>query len=152
VLAESAKMIRAAKVLSLPIVLTEQYPQGIGRTDPGIRELIADVPVIEKVTFSSCGVAPVREQLESLGRQHVIALGIETHVCVQQTVLDLLALGYTPFVLGDAVGSRKAYDRGTALRRMRQAGAVVTTTESMIFELCREAGTPLFKELLPLVK
>jgi nicotinamidase-related amidase len=152
VLAASAKMIRAAQVLGLPIVATEQYPKGIGSTEAGIRELLADVPVIEKMTFSSCGVEPARTRLSELGRPHVVVVGIEAHVCVQQTVLDLIELAYVPFVLADAVSSRNPDDRDVALLRMRQAGAIVTSTEAIVFELCREAGTLMFKELLPLIK
>ncbi len=151
-MAASAKMIRAGRVLGLPIVVTEQYPKGIGPTDAGIRALLADVPVIEKMTFSSCGVGAARMRLSELGRLHVLVIGIEAHVCVQQTVLDLIEFAYVPFVLADAIGSRSPDDRAVALERMRQAGAIVTSTEAIIFELCREAGTPLFKELLPLIK
>ena len=159
VTARCAKMIRAAKVLGVPIVVTEQYPKGIGPTTPQIAALLGDQPVIEKMTFSACGVEPAKTALDTHGRRHVIVIGIEAHVCVQQTVLDLAAhrhangeRGYVPFVAADAVGSRNRFDCQIALDRMRQMGAVVTTTEALIFEMCGEAGTPLFKELLPIVK
>lgn len=152
VLTACGRMIRAAHVMHVPVLATEQYRAGLGPTVPAIAELLADAPVIEKLTFSACGIEPVRTRLAEAKRSQVIVIGIEAHVCIQQTVLDLLEAGYAPMVPADAVSSRRPFDAEVALRRMTQAGAVVTTTESLIFELCREAGTPLFKELLPLVK
>ena len=94
----------------------------------------------------------VLSRLAELARPHVIVTGIEAHVCVQQTVLDLLRTGHLPYLCVDAVGSRRPLDRDTAIQRMRQAGAVITTTESVIFELLGEAGTEQFKRILKIVK
>jgi nicotinamidase-related amidase len=145
------RMIEAAQVLGVPVLATEQYPKGLGPTCPAIREALGKVPIVEKVRFSAC-VEAVIEDMRELDRPHVIVVGIEAHVCVQQTVLDLLRLGYRPYVCADAVGSRRPVDSKTALRRMRQGGAVVTTTESIMFELLGEAGTSVFKQILDIVK
>jgi len=150
-IAAATKMIKVAKVLDVPIILTEQYPAGLGRTCARLAELLTDVPLIEKMTFSAC-VEELTAQLRKLARPHVLVTGIEAHVCVQQTVLGLLQLGYSPYVCADGVSSRHILDRDTAIERMRQAGAVVTTTESAIFELVGEAGTETFKKILPIVK
>ncbi len=145
------RMIEAAKVLGLPILAAEQYPQGLGRTCAILREAFAPVQPVEKTLFSAC-VARIAERLREVDRLNVLVVGIEAHVCVQQTVLDLVRLGYTPFVCADAVGSRRPLDRDTAIERMRQAGAVITTTESATFELLGEACTDAFKKILKIVK
>lgn len=145
------RMIEAAKVFGMPILAAEQYPQGLGRICQVLREALGDCTPVEKTLFSAC-VPGITDRLEALGRGNVIVVGIEAHVCVQQTTLDLLRLGYTPFVCADAVGSRRPLDRDTALARMRQAGAIVTTTESATFELLREAGGETFKKILNIVK
>ncbi len=149
----SRLMIRAAGVFELPTVLTEQYRKGLGPTVGPIMELLepASVEPIDKVLFS--GYTPeVRDVLQEAGRNQIIVIGIESHVCVQQTVLDLLSVDYKVWVCADAVGSRQPVDREMALHRMRQAGAFVTTTESVIFELTRQAGTDRFKQILKIVK
>ena len=149
---ESARrMIEAAKVLDLPILLTEQYPDGLGRTCSVLREALGNIQPIEKTLFSAC-VPVVADRLRELARPNVIVVGIEAHVCVQQTVLDLLRAGYTVYLCADAVGSRRPLDRETAIERCRQAGAIITTTESATFELLGEAGIEQFKAILKLVK
>lgn len=145
------RMVNAARVFELPILLTEQYPAGLGRTCQVLRDSLAGISPIEKTRFSGC-VQAVTDSLRDLSRPAVIVVGIEAHVCVQQTVLDLLALGYKPYVCADAVGSRRPLDRDIALARMRQAGAVITTTESLTFELTAEAGTDTFRRILKIVK
>lgn len=145
------KMIQAARLLGVPILLTEQYPKGLGRTCATLLECLDGVPPIEKTRFSGC-VEPVVRRLQELARPNVVVVGIEAHVCVQQTVLDLLHLGYTAYVCADGVSSRRPFDRDTALKRLARAGAVVTTCESAIFELMGEAGTDTFKQMLKIVK
>ncbi|MFI5379181.1 MAG: hydrolase [Tepidisphaerales bacterium] len=145
------KMIDAAKVLGVPLIVTEQYPAGLGPTCASIREALGDEKAIEKMRFSAC-VEATTARLGELDRRQVLVVGIEAHVCVQQTVLDLLRLDYNPYVCADAVSSRRAIDRDTALARMRQAGAIITTSESAIFELLGEAGTNQFKQVLKIVK
>ena len=144
------RLIRAARLLGVPVAATEQYPQGLGGTVPELRELLDPPP--EKLRFSSAevlGWAPAGEQ--DNGRDKVIVAGIEAHVCVQQTVLDLMTLGYRVYVPADAVASRNRFDWEFALRRMADSGAVITTTEAVLFELCEIAGTPDFQEIRRLV-
>lgn len=150
-LANVRKMVQAAQTLAVPVIVTEQYPAGLGPTCASIRDALGDARGIEKMRFSAC-VEATTARLRELDRRQVIVVGIETHVCVQQTVLDLLRLDYNPYVCADAVSSRNAIDRDTALARMRQAGAVITTTESAIFELLGEAGTSQFRQVLKIVK
>lgn len=153
--AEAAmRMIRAAGVLTVPIVTSEQYPRGLGPTVPGVRDAYpaGAFQPIEKTTFSCCGTEAIVDAIRATRRNAVVVVGIEAHVCVQQTVLDLLSLGHATFVCADAIGSRREFDCRIAIDRMRQAGAVVTTTESGIFELLGRAGTDQFKQILPIVK
>lgn len=150
--AAACRMIEAARLLDVPVLATEQYPAGLGATCPAIRKALGESPFIaEKTRFSGC-VQSVAERLAALERPNVLVVGIEAHVCVQQTVLDLMRLGYRSFVCADAVGSRRIFDRDIALDRMREAGAIVTTVESVIFEILGEAGTARFKAVLRIVK
>jgi nicotinamidase-related amidase len=151
VIAAAGRFVEAMGVLGVPVMVTEQYPAGLGRTCAPVSSCLGDAPVFEKVRFSGC-VEPVVGRLKALGRRQVVVAGAETHVCVQQTVLDLLRLGYGVYVLADAVGSRRELDREVAFGRMRQAGAVVTTSESVIFELLGQAGGDIFKRVLQIVK
>ncbi len=147
-------LLRGADIFELPVLATEQYPQGIGPTVDPVARLLSErkVDVLEKSTFSCCGDQAFREALREVDRPQVIVCGIEAHVCVQQTTLDLLSLGHQVYVCADAVGSRRGLDLDLGLSRMQQAGAVVTTTESLLFELCVECKSPRFKRLLDLVK
>lgn len=150
-LAASRKLIGAARVLGIPTLVTEQYPAGLGRTVPAIADALGDFQAFDKMCFTAC-VESVRNRLRELGREQVLVCGIEAHVCVQQTVLDLLREGFSVCLCADAVGSRRALDREIAVQRMRQAGAVVTTAESAIFEMLQEAGTDRFKQVLRIIK
>ena len=146
------RIIQSAGILGVPTVCTEQYPRGLGPTVAPLRELLGDAPVREKLAFSCCGAEGLTDDLSSRGRPQIVVVGIEAHVCVQQTVLDLLGAGFAVFVAADAVSSRRALDRWAALDRMRQAGAAVTTTEAVIFEWLRVAGTAEFKQVAKLVR
>ncbi len=146
------KMIGAARVMELPLTLSEQYPKGLGPTDRRVLEAAGITPQITKTTFSVCADERAREHLSAQKRSQVLIVGVETHVCVQQTALDLLDLQMQPFVLADAVSSRRPSDRQVAFERMRADGVIVTTVESAIFELMKQAGTELFKRMLPIVK
>jgi len=146
-------MIQSAQVLALPMILTEQYPTGLGSTVRPILDLLepSGIQPISKVLFSSY-TPEVRAALETAAREQIVVIGIESHVCVQQTVLDLLTVDYRVWVCADAIGSRRPVDREMAIHRMRQAGAFVTTVESVIFELTRQAGTDVFKQVLKILK
>ena len=149
---QAERMIRAAAALELPITVSEQYPKGLGPTVPAIRAAADGADRAEKLTFSFCADAACRQRITGVARPQVLLVGIETHVCVLQTALDLLEMQMTPYVLADAVGSRRPVDHNTALDLLRQAGAVVTTVESAIFRLVHAAGTDLFKRILPIVR
>jgi nicotinamidase-related amidase len=144
-------LLDACRILEVPAIATEQYPKGLGPTLP---ELAAKLPspVPEKLAFSCCAVPSVLEEFRISGRATILVVGIETHVCVMQTVLDLLARGFQTFVAVDAVGGRYAIDHDAALRRMEQAGAVLCTAEMAAFELTVQAGTTRFKQISTLVQ
>jgi nicotinamidase-related amidase len=150
-IAAARKLIDAAKVLKLPILATEQYPAGLGKTTAEIATALGDAPIYEKTRFSAC-VEPVLQRIAELRRPNILIAGIEAHVCVQQTVLDLLRLGQLPCVCADAITSRRPLDRDIAIARMRQAGAIITTVESAIFELLGQASGDSFKQILRIVK
>jgi len=148
----SGILIKTAQALGMPIMISEQYPRGLGATIPEIKSLLGDASVHEKLAFSCWREAPIRASIEAGKRSTVIVIGIETHVCVLQTVMDLIASGYNAVVATDAVCSRSAQDRVTAIQAMSAAGAVAYSTESIAFLLLERAGTPEFKQLSPLFK
>lgn len=145
----SGVLIEAARRVGLPIVVTEQYPKGLGATVEAVAgHLPDDVEPVEKVCFS----AAAADGFDLSGRDQAVVCGIETHVCVSHTALDLLAAGKGVHIVCDAVGSRAEANRDLALRKLERAGAVLTSAETVVFELVREAGTPEFKALQGLVK
>ena len=148
------KLLDAVRVFKLPVMATEQYPTGLGRTVEPVGACLetADATVLEKPTFSAWAHPPVRQAILAMDRPQVVMIGIETHVCVQQTTLDLISRDYDVFVCADAVSSRRREDHQCALARMRQEGAWVTTVESVLFELCNRCDTPQFKEMLEVIK
>lgn len=147
------RLIVSARRLSVPIVLTEQYPRGIGPTEPVLVEALeGEYRPLEKLHFSCCNEPPFSERLEHAGRRQVLLCGMETHVCLLATCLDLIAAGYQVHVPADAVCSRNAEHKYLALEQMRQAGAVVTCVEAAVYQMLRLAGTPEFKDLLPLFR
>jgi nicotinamidase-related amidase len=147
VVANAGHLVAAAKLLGVPVLHTEQYPKGLGPTVAELREALAPAAPVEKLTFDCCGEPTFAPALEQAGRSTVIVCGMETHICVLQTVLGLLAQGLTVHVVADAVCSRDAENRRTALAFMRDAGAVVTCTETVLFQLLVRAGTPEFKAI-----
>jgi nicotinamidase-related amidase len=152
VLQNCTKLIEGLNMLSVPLIVTQQYTKGLGITDPAVANKIAPFSYIEKISFS-CYREPVfKEKLEATGKKMVLLMGIETHVCVLQTCLDLIDSGYQPVVAEDCVSSRRLQDKAVAIERMRQEGARITTLESILFELTRCAGTETFKNISRLVK
>ncbi|MBN2613335.1 MAG: isochorismatase family protein [Bacteroidales bacterium] len=133
-------------------MVTQQYTKGLGETVSELGQHLGDMRKIEKLSFSCCGEPVFLQQLESTGKKTVIVAGIETHVCVLQTVLDLLELGYQPVIVEDCTSSRKFNDKKIALERMRDEGTIITTFESLLFELCKVAGNEKFKAISKLVK
>ena len=150
-IANCRKLIDGAAALEIPVAGTEQYPRGLGPTVPKLAEGLGERP--EKLRFSCAEVLNWKPAaLDPEARDQVVVAGIEAHVCVLQTVLDLLAVGFRVYVPADAVASRKKLDWKIALERMGSQGAVVTTTESVLFECCEVAGTPEFKTISRLIK
>jgi len=146
------RLIRFAKIVGMPIILTEQYPKGLGKTIPEIKELTPGIKPIEKIEFS-CFRTPIFEDaLRRLNVKTLIIVGIETHICVSQTAIEGLSRGYKVCVIGDAVSSRRLEDKIIGIERMRQSGVIISSTEMVIYEILGRAGTPEFKEVLKLVK
>lgn len=144
-------LVSLAQKLEVPIIITEQYPKGLGKTVADLNNNFENLPAYEKVTFSGY-TSEVNSALKETGRQKIIITGIETHVCVFQTVRDLLAQSYQVFVVGDAVSSRTEENYQNGLSLMASMGAVITNTETVFFDLLKQAGTPLFKEFSKLIK
>jgi nicotinamidase-related amidase len=145
----SGTLIEGAKVVDIPIVVTEQYPKGLGHTVPEVAEHLPDgVEPIEKLCFS----APEAEGFDLAGRDQALVCGIETHVCVNQSVLDLLDEGVEVHVAQDAVGSRSTDNWELGLHKVERAGAVLTSVETALFELLGAAGTDEFKQVQGLIK
>jgi nicotinamidase-related amidase len=140
-----AKLVQAARILELPALVSEQYPKGLGHTAPEVG--LTDEPLIEKTVFSAARA----DGFNLGGRDQAIVCGIETHVCVSQTVHDLLDQGIEVHVPADAVGSRHEVDYERGLERMERAGAIVSTVEAALFELLERAGTPEFKAVQKLI-
>lgn len=148
-----AKLIRGLKALRVPAMWLEQNPARMGETVPEIRELlVGQVPVISKMSFSCCGEQMFSDGLAATGCRQVLLSGIEAHVCVCQTAVDLLAAGYEVSVVADAVSSRNARDRDIALARMKDEGATLCSVEMVLFELLRTAEHPSFKDVLNIVR
>mmetsp|Transcript_42182 Transcript_42182/g.78455 ORF Transcript_42182/g.78455 Transcript_42182/m.78455 type:complete len:203 (+) Transcript_42182:60-668(+) len=149
VIAAAKSMMDGGEVLSIPILITEQYPKALGHTVPELD--VAKAKVFEKTKFSMC-TDEFLSHLQSLGRRDVVLFGVETHVCVQQTAFDLIERGFQVHVLADGVSSQRPLDRETALHRLRQVGCFVTTAESVLFELLRSKDAPEFKATSACVK
>lgn len=150
IVANALRLLRAAEALGMPFWATEQYPKGLGPTVAELAERIAERP--DKVRFDCCSISSLRERWEAGKIRHVTLAGIETHVCVAQTALELLRQGLIVQVAADAVGSRAEIDREFALRRLERAGAIVSTTEAILFEWIGGADHPQFKIVSDLVK
>lgn len=151
-LENTLKLIKGLKLLGVDFILNEQYPKGIGHTLQPIREILSEEKVYEKVTFSCCKSDETFDSIKAQGKKCVIVFGIEAHICVLQSVLDLLDAGLTPVIVTDCISSRKANDKDVAILRMTQAGAIPTTYESLLFELCVSARHVSFKEISALIK
>jgi len=141
----------AARELGIPMVVTEQYVKGLGETLPAIREKLTG-SALEKMTFSCCGDSAFLDKLRGLKRRQIIAVGMETHVCVLQTVIELLDVGYDVHLVRDAVMSRRKENWFVGMEGAKSAGAVLTSTEAALFQLLRVAGTEEFKKLSKLVR
>ena len=150
--ARIATVVQAAQLLDVPLIVTEQYPQGLGRTVPEIVGYFPDgTAPIEKLSFSACGVQEFDTRLREHHVEQVMLCGIEAHICVSQTAHDLLQNGYQVHLLSDAVATRLPRNREVGINKMAKAGAIISSIETALFELC-PAGTPEFKQMQALVK
>jgi nicotinamidase-related amidase len=151
--ARCALVAHAARLLGVHVVVTEQYPKGLGHTAAEIRAVLPeDYAPVEKTAFSSCGAQQFVAELERAGARHVLVCGIEAHVCVNQTTHDLLARGYKVHLLADCISSRAAHNRRAGLDKMLSSGALHSSTELALFELMRDARHEQFKAVQKLVK
>ena len=145
-------LIQGLTALGVPQLLTEQYPQGLGKTIYRIGVLLEDTEVITKTSFSCCGASAFEQAVKASDKKYVIISGIETHVCVLQTALDLLAWGKIPVVVENCTSSRKLEDKEIALQRIVKEGGIISTYESILLELCRDSKSPEFKTISKLIK
>jgi nicotinamidase-related amidase len=153
VAARIAKAVQGANLLEVPVIVTEQYPKGLKHTAEEIQPHLPPAATpIEKICFSSCGVAEFQQALASRHLKQVIICGIEAHICVAQTVLDLLSQGLEVFLLVDCITSRKRDSKEVAMARLTQAGAVLSNLEMALFEMMRTADSPQFKAVQQLIK
>ena len=144
------RLIDGATILAVPVAATEQYPQGLGGTAPELAQRLGNIP--SKTAFSCAECGEIFAGWRDKGIWKILVCGMETHVCVGQTVHDLLGEGFRVYVAADAVAARGQLDHDIALRRMDSSGATLTTTEAVLFEWCGVAGTPEFKQISQLVK
>ena len=152
VLDQTVKLLHLVRVFSLPVIVTEQYPQRIGQTVPMLRELLPAYAPVAKVEFNSCEVALFNERLAAAQLTDLILVGVEAHICVFQTCVALLKRGYRVHVPQDAVASRAEDNRRVGLDLMKEAGAVISSAECLIFQILKKAGTPEFKQLITVIK
>jgi nicotinamidase-related amidase len=151
-IAQVSILLTAAKMLSLPIIVTEQYPKGLGPTESALKLLLSEkVPVIEKTSFSAAKVDSFLAAIADTKRTQIILTGMETHICIMQSALDLQQQGYQVFVVEDAVSSRTITNQINALQRLRQAGVIISNVESIIFEWLGDAKHPAFKSVSKLI-
>lgn len=145
-------MIEASKILKLPVVVTEQYPEGLGATVSELSSRLGAHKLFTKAAFSCCQQEGFLDYLKQSKRNQVIVCGIESHVCVNQSVHDLLAAGFSPHLISEAIGSRTIDNRKVGLEKMIQGGAIVSSVETAIFELLKDSRTDTFKTVQRLVK
>ena len=150
--ANNIKLIQGFKAFNLPIIVTEQIPQKLGQTIPEIIRELDGVKPIAKETFSCWNDMHFHEQVEALSRRHIVLTGIESHICVYQTALDLIQNGYNVHLVTDAVSSRTRNNRDVGTAAIKSAGGFLTSTEMVLFELLRTAADPKFKDIFKIVK
>lgn len=145
-------LLKGLRTLEVPMLFTQQYTKGIGMTIPSLFEAAGEEKYFDKITFSCMDDEAIRNAVEAGGKKNVIVCGIESHICVLQTCIDLKEAGYTPILVVDCMSSRKESDKEIAILRAQQEGILLTTTEAILFELTRKAGNPIFKEISRLIK
>ena len=152
VVKNTAKAITGAKILNIPVLVTEQYPKGLGHTVSEIKKAAGESRVFEKTTFSALGSDDLRSWLEDSPVKQVVLAGIEAHVCVVQTAVDLRACGYEVFILEECLSSRTKQNRANGIERMKSSGAIAYNIESFFFEAMGSSAHPCFKDISQLIK
>lgn len=145
-------MIKFAQIMDIPVILTEHYPKGLGNTVPEVNDVLKEYSPKKKVIFSCFGSPGFTMKLKELGIKRIMICGIESHICVEQTTLDAMDSGYEVHVIADAISSRTQLNREVGIEKMRQFGAVISSTEMAMYEIMERADTEEFKEVLKLVK
>lgn len=148
----TGQLIKGIKCLEIPMILTEQNPKGLGPTIPEIRELIPDLIAIPKISFSCCNEKTFMEEVKKINKRQILISGIESHICIYQTTINLLDMGYEVHIVTDAVASRDPKNRELALRKMERMGATMTCVEMALFELMRTAEHPRFRDIVKIIK
>ena len=148
----TVRLMKGLKVLGVPGVVTQQYTKGLGATVPSIAEAVGEFQHLEKNTFSCMGCDEFTDRIKELDKKNIIVCGIEAHICVQQTVLELLDAGYNVYLIVDCISSRSEEDKQWSITRMGEAGAVITTYESILYEILRGSKEAGFKEISAIVK
>lgn len=148
----SCVLLEGLKILHIPMIASEQYPKGLGATVPEIKAAVGVAPFMPKTTFSCMDDDGIRTAIETLNCKNIIICGSETHICVLQSAIDLLAMGKNVLIAEDCVGSRTAHEMEVGLRRAEEEGARISTTESILFELLGSAAAPEFKAISKLIK
>lgn len=152
-LSNAEKLISGMQTLNLPIIITEQYPKGLGKTNDTIVKLLSkQYTPIEKTTFSCCRNENFKEMLDNFGKRNIVLCGIETHICVLQTALELKEAGYNVVVTEDCVASRNDNDHYMAIQRLTNEGVIISTYESVLMELCGRSDRPEFKAISAIIK
>ena len=147
-----SRMIQGMKLLDIPMIITEQRPEKLGPTVPELANLITGIAPITKVSFSCCGNTTFIETLNALNRKQILVAGIETHVCVYQTVVDLIQFDFEVYVIADAVSARANINHLYGLDRMKSEGAILSTAELALFECIRTSSDERFREMIKIVK
>lgn len=152
IVARSAILIKGLKELGVPMAVTQQYTKGLGETIPAVKEALGDFTPMEKTAFSAMDCGEFAAWVKAQGKKTVLVCGVEAHICVLQSVIDLVREGYRVFIVADCVGSRVVYNKDYAIQRAMQEGAFVTTCEGVLYEMVQGAGTPHFKAISKLTK
>ncbi|MCX8026811.1 MAG: hydrolase [Thermodesulfovibrionales bacterium] len=152
VVTNTLHLVEISKMFGIPIILTEQYPKGLGKTVKEITDALANYNPLEKITFDCCLNDVIKNAILSVNKSHIIITGMETHICVLQTTLSLLQMGYHCHLVNDAVCSRTKQNWKTGISLMSDAGAVITSTETVLFQILKQAGTEEFKTISRRIK
>lgn len=145
-------LMEGLKTMGVDVLVSEQYTKGLGPTVEPLQEVLGEFTLLEKTSFSCCDDENMMEYIEKSGKKFIVLTGIESHICVMQTALDLKVKGYEPIIVEDCVGSRNDNNKKVAMNRLTQSGVIVTTYESLLFELCRYSKSPEFRTISKLVK